>query len=468
LKKEGIKHIDLAIITHPHRDHFGGFIDLLSAVTFGEFYYSCDEGVGSEETVRGGGNDAVIYKTMHDIILQKQIPYVKAKAGDKLDFGKGIKTEILYCQAGAKADPNTDPNKVNQNENSIIMKVTAGKISYLFTGDAEKNAENAAIQAHSRKLKSTVLKSGHHGSKTSSSHAFLDMVAPEYATISAGKGNSFGHPTPEILSRYEYLKIKTFRTDEDGIIESYTDGKALHFITNNSPIEFAQNPQIISLTPNSATIQWATNREATTEIEYGATTLSESKSTSHGVKVHTVTLTGLKPETTYKFKAVSRDPRESDKFIVFEGSVTTPAGTGEPLPRIEQVATNYTDIYMKHPFKVRIPVFNPGTEEAKGFTVELFHSAMNDSNLIDKVKFDSIPANNSVEAQIPAEINWIGNVELIAVLKKGSTIIDTSSINIEVKAKLFLVDCSHGNIDYYQGKFAGIKMDIYKESGFQM
>ncbi|MFZ5952140.1 MAG: MBL fold metallo-hydrolase [Candidatus Rifleibacteriota bacterium] len=468
LKKEGIKHIDLAIITHPHRDHFGGFIDLLSAVTFGEFYYSCDEGVGSEETVRGGGNDAVIYKTMHDIIVQKQIPYVKAKPGDKLDFGKGIKTEVLYCQAGVKADPGTDPNKVNQNENSIIMKVTAGKISYLFTGDAEKNAENATIQAHSRKLKSNVLKSGHHGSKTSSSHAFLDMVAPEYATISAGKGNSFGHPTPEILSRYEYLKIKTFRTDEDGIIESYTDGKTIHFITNNSPIEFAQNPKVISITPNSATIQWATNREATTEIEYGATTLGESKATSHGVKVHTVTLTGLKPETTYKFKAVSRDPRETDKCIVFEGTVTTPAGTGEPLPRIEQVATNYTDIYMKHPFKVRIPVFNPGTEEAKGFTVELFHSAMDDSNLIDKVKFDSIPANNAVEAQIPAEINWIGNVELIAVLKKGSTIIDTSSINIEVKAKIFLVDCSHGNIDYYQGKFAGIKMDIYKESGFQM
>lgn len=467
LKKEGIKHIDLAIITHPHRDHFGGFIDLLSAVSFGEFYYSTDEGAGAEETSKAG-NDAVIYNSMLDIIKEKNIPYVKAKAGDKLDLGKGIKTEILYCHAGAKAEPNTDPYKVNQNENSIIMKVTAGKISYLFTGDAEKNAENAVVQAHPNKLKSTVLKSGHHGSKTSSSHAFLDLVTPTYATISAGKGNSFGHPTDEILNRYEYLGIKVFRTDHDGIIESYTDGKTIEFVTNNSPIEFAAKPKIISLTPNSATIQWTTNREATTEISYGTSDYTTTKATEHGVKVHTVTLTGLKPETTYKFRAVSKDPREPAKQIIFEGEVKTAAGDGAPLPKIESVTTNFTDIYMRHPFKVRIPVVNPAPEIAKGYSIELYHSAMDSANLIDKVALGNIPAKAAVDALIPAEINWIGNVELIAVLKDGKTIVDTASINIEVKTKLFLVDTSHGNIDYYKGKFAGMKMDIYKQLGFQM
>jgi competence protein ComEC len=465
LKKEGIKHIDLAIITHPHRDHFGGFIELLSTVTFGEFYYSTDEMISSEEEHKGG-NDAVVYKTMHDMIIEKNIPYVKAQPGDKLDFGKGIKAEVLYCEAGARAE--TDPTKVNQNENSIILKVTAGKVSYLFTGDAEKKAEEAAIKAHGRKLKSTILKSGHHGSKTSSSHAFLDLVQPEYATISAGEGNSFGHPTPEILARYEYLKIKTFRTDKDGHIESFTDGKTVSFVTNNSPLKFDSEPKVISLTSNSATIQWKTNRESTTSIEYGLNSYTQKKSTDHAVKVHTVTLTGLKPETTYKFKATSLDPRESAKFINFEGTVVTPKGNGEPLPKIESVATNYSDIYMKHPFKVMIPVFNPAEAEAKGFTLELFHSAMDESNLIDKVNFTSIPAKSAVQAVIPTEITWIGDVEIIAVLKKGNTIVDTVSINVEVKSKLFMVDVSHGNIDYFTGKFAGMKMDIYKECGFEM
>lgn len=465
LKKEGIKHIDLAIISHPHRDHFGGFIELLSTVTFGEVYYSTDQGAGAEE-ISKGGNDALIYGQMLDIIKEKNIPYVQAKKGDKLDFGKGIKAEVFYCAAAAK--PEDDPTKSNANEDSIILKVTAGKISYLFTGDAEKKAEGAVIGSHGTKLKSTVLKSGHHGSKTSSSHAFLDLVQPEYATISAGKGNSFGHPTQEILDRYEYLKIKTFRTDTDGTIESYTDGKTVHFITNNSPIQFATQPKIISLTANSATIQWTTNREATSEIEYGIDGYTNNKSTQHAVKVHTVTLTGLNPATTYKFKAVSKDPREPEKFVAFEGTVVTPAGTGDPLPKIESIATNYPEIYMKHPFKVRIPVINPSETEAKGYTIELFHSAINDSNLIDKVTFASIPAKASVQALIPAEITWIGDVELIAVLKKGTTIVDTASINVPVKAKLFLVDCSHGNKDYFTGRFAGMKMDINKELGYEM
>ncbi|GAB4273327.1 MAG: hypothetical protein Kow0029_12910 [Candidatus Rifleibacteriota bacterium] len=464
LKKAGIRHIDMAIISHPHRDHFGGFIDLLSEVSFGEFYYSADEMIDSEEGTKGS-NDAIIYKTMHDIIMEKNIPYIKARTGDKLDFGKGIKAEVLYCAEDLK---NKDQSKINQNNNSIILKVTAGKISYLFTGDAETQAEDIVIKNNSRKLKSTVLKSGHHGSKTSSSHAFLDLVEPEYAAISVGKGNSFGHPTPEILERYAYLNIKTFRTDEDGNIESYTDGKTINFVTNNSPLEFASNPKIISLTSNSATLQWETNKPGTTSVTYGIETLNHEKSTEHAVKVHTVTLTGLKPETTYKFLAVSRDPREPAKQVSFEGTVTTPAGSGEPLPKIESVSTNYTDIYMKHPFKVRIPVGNPADKEAKGYAIELFHSAMDEGNLIDKVDLGTIDANSSVEALIPAEINWIGNVELIAVLRKGNTIVDTASVNIEVKSKLFLVDCAHGNIDYYTGKFAGMKMDIYKECGFQM
>ncbi|MGM0600355.1 MAG: MBL fold metallo-hydrolase [Candidatus Rifleibacteriota bacterium] len=464
LKREGISHIDTAIITHPHRDHFGGFIELLTNVTFDQFYYSTDNDASAEDGTKAGAGST--YQTMLNLIKEKEIPYVKAKPGDKLDFGKGIKAEVLFCAEGAKSS--SDVFKTNQNENSIILKVTADKISYLFPGDAEKNAEQAVIDAHSRKLKSTVLKSGHHGSRTSSTHAFLDLVEPEYATISVGEGNSFGHPNQEILDRYEYLNIKSFRTDKDGTIESFTDGKTIEFVTKHSPLEFAKDPEIISLTSNSATIQWSTNRAGTTAIEYGTTSYSESKNNKHEVKVHTVTLTGLKPETTYKFKAISRDPRETSKDISIKGTVTTPKGSGEPLPEIQSFATNYEKIYMKHPFKVLLPVFNPSEKTAKGFKIELYHSAMSPKNLIDKVEFSSLPADSAVEAVIATEMTWLGDVELIAILKKGDTIVDTASLNIKVNSKLFMVDTSHGNVDYYKGKFAGMKMDLYNEDGFQM
>lgn len=469
LKKEGIKHIDQAIITHPHRDHFGGFIDLIRDFEVGEVLYSNDSEVSSEGETTKGGNDALIYAQLRDLIMEKKIPYRKAKLGEMLDWGKGIKAEVLYCDTTRdETTPPSDVLKNNPNELSIVVKATAGEISYLFTGDAEKKAETDMINLHGKKLATTVLKSGHHGSKTSSMHAFMDIVQPGYGVISAGKGNSFGHPTQVVLDIYDYYKMKVFRTDIDGTVESFTDGKTVTFVTNNSPLEFASKPKVISLTANSATLQWETNRAGTTSVNYGVSELDQLKELNHAAKIHTITLTGLKPSTTYKYVATTSDPREPEKKITFEATITTPAGTGDPLPKINKVATNFDRIYMKHPFKIIVPVANPAETAAKSTTLEVYHSAMDASNLIEKVKFDSIPANSSVEAVLPTQIDWLGNVEIIAVLKQGSTIIDTLSANILVEPKTVLVDCAHGNKDYFTGRFAGMKMDLFQSYGFQM
>lgn len=471
LKKEGIKRIDQAIITHPHRDHFGGFIDLVREFQFGEFIYSNDSEVSSEGATTKGPNDTLIYGQLRDLIFAKKIPYRKAQLGELLDWGKGIKAEVLYCDTRRDEEvgpDNGDTLKTNPNELSVVVKATAGNVSYLFTGDAEKKAETDMIALHGRKLQSTVLKSGHHGSRTSSTHAFMDILLPSYGVISAGKGNSFGHPTKSVLDIYEYHKMKVFRTDLDGHIESYTDGKTVTFVTNNSPLEFSKKPKVISVTPNSATIQWETNRPGTTSVFYGTSALNASKDIDHSVKVHTVTLTGLKPSTTYNFKAITKDPREPEKFIVFEGSLATPEATGEALAKIDRVYTNVDKIYMKHPFKVHVPVSNPADKPATGLTLDVYHSAMDPSNIIDRIKLDSIPAEAAVEATLPTKIDWLGKVDIIAVLKKGNTIVDTYSICLDVDAKTILVDTAHGNKDYFTGRFAGMKMDLFQNSGFQM
>lgn len=469
LKKEGIKKIDQAIITHPHRDHFGGFIDLLKECDFGEFVYANDSEISSEgETTKGGGNDAIVYAQLRTLILDKKIPYRKAKLGELLNWGKDIKAEVLSCDTNRDDVPPADTLKTNPNELSVVIKLTAGKVSYLLTGDAEKTAETNMISNHGKKLACTVLKSGHHGSKTSSSHAFMDLVQPEYGIISAGTGNSFGHPTQVVLDIYDYYHMKVFRTDKDGTIESYTDGNTVTFVTNNSPLEFTTKPKVIALTANSATLQWETNRGSTSMVNYGTASFDQSKEFNHSVKVHTVTLTGLNPSTTYKYQVVSKDPREAEKMISIEATLTTPEGSGDPLPKISKISTNFSRVYMKHPFKILVPVSNPADAPSKSLTLEVYHSAMDESNLIDKVKFDSIPAASALEAILPTQIDWIGPVEIIAVLKQGRSIIDTSSININVEAKVILVDCAHGNKDYFTGRFAGMKMDLFQNYGFQM
>ncbi len=469
LKKEGIKKIDQAIITHPHRDHFGGFIDLLKECDFGEFVYANDSEISSEgETTKGVGNDAIVYAQLRTLILDKKIPYRKAKLGELLNWGKDIKAEVVSCDTNRDDMPPSDTLKTNPNELSVVIKLTAGKVSYLLTGDAEKTSETNMINTHGKKLACTVLKSGHHGSKTSSGHAFMDLVQPEYGIISAGTGNSFGHPTQVVLDIYDYYHMKVFRTDKDGTIESFTDGNTVTFVTNNSPLEFTSKPKVIALTANSATLQWETNRGSTSMVNYGTASFDQNKEFNHSVKVHTVTLTGLKPSTTYKYQVVSKDPREAEKMISVEATLTTPEGSGDPLPKISKITTNFTRVYMKHPFKILVPVSNPADAPSKSLTLEVYHSAMDESNLIDKVKFDSIPAASALEAILPTQIDWIGPVEIIAVLKQGTSIIDTSSININVEAKVILVDCAHGNKDYFTGRFAGMKMDLFQSYGFQM
>lgn len=475
LKKEGIKHIDHAYITHPHRDHFGGFIDLVREFSFGEFVYSNDTEISSDERrdftdPERGSQDGLIYAQLRELIEKNKIPYRRAKMGEMLDWGKGIKAEVLYCDARRDDDENkgSDDLKINPNDMSIVIKATVGKVSYLFTGDAEKKPEADMVAMYGENLKSTVLKSGHHGSKTSSSHAFMDCVVPEFGVISAGTGNSFGHPTQTVLDIYDYHKMKVFRTDKDGHVESFTDGKTVRFVTDNSLIEFAQMPKVIALTANSATIQWVTNKPGTTAVFYGINELNLSKEYDHAVKTHTVTLTGLKPSSTYKYKIETRDPREIDKVVTFEGTIATPAGAENPLPKIVSIGVNYDKLYMKHPFKVLVPVTNPAEVAATGITLEVYHSAMCPTNLIDKVKFDKLDPKETIESAMLTQIDWLGEVELIGVLKKGNTIIDTSSIIVILDAKVMLVDCVHGNKDYYTGRFAGMKMDLFQHYGIQL
>ena len=119
------------------------------------------------------------------------------------------------------------------NNTSIVLKITYGNTAFLFTGDAEREVEQAILN-RGADLSATVLKVGHHGSDTSTTYPFLREIMPEYAIISVGKGNSYGHPTDNNLSRLRDADVTVYRTDLNGDIFVTSDGQSVSISSDKS------------------------------------------------------------------------------------------------------------------------------------------------------------------------------------------------------------------------------------------
>ncbi|MBA7649707.1 hypothetical protein ES703_57505 [subsurface metagenome] len=158
-----------------------------------------------------------------ELVEQKQIKHEIARAGQELDLGNGLKIEVLNPPAADFEGTSSDVDN-----NGVVLRLTSGKVSFLFTADIRQEAEFELVGQRAN-LRSTVLKVPHHGSRTSTTPQFLAAVAPEIAVISVGADNRFGHPSLEVLKR---LKEKlgednVYRTDTHGTTEFITDGERL-------------------------------------------------------------------------------------------------------------------------------------------------------------------------------------------------------------------------------------------------
>lgn len=206
-KTLGITHIDYMIATHPHADHIGGLSGALNACSVGVVY----------SPVRS--YDSKQFSSLVKYVQKQGRELTVPEIGDSFAFGDA---QVQFLSPMKEYS--------NINDCSIVVRITHGNNTFLFTGDAEWDAEHDMVDS-GYDLSAAVLKVGHHGSDTSSSYVFLREVMPKYAVISCGEGNSYGHPTEAVLSRLRDVGAQVFRTDLQGDVVFVSDGTTLSFGT---------------------------------------------------------------------------------------------------------------------------------------------------------------------------------------------------------------------------------------------
>ena len=233
LEQQGVKELAAVVCSHAHEDHVGGLPAVLAVYPTKAVY-------APTKTYSSNIFDKFVYYTD-----QQGLDITIPSPGDQFALGQAVVTVMGPVKSYAET-----------NDTSIVLWVKYGETNFLFTGDMETDAENDMLDYWEGKVdwKADVLKVGHHCSNTSTGYRFLNEVNPIYGVISVGKGNDYGHPHKEPMSRLRQAGVTILRTDELGTIQAVSDGKEVTFTWQNQsavPENAEAAPQIFIGNRNS-------------------------------------------------------------------------------------------------------------------------------------------------------------------------------------------------------------------------
>lgn len=275
LNELGINKLDIVVATHPDADHIGGLIPVLDNMTTEQFYDS------------GKVHTSQTFEEMLTQIDEKNIPYHVPKIGDDIEFDKDVNVKVL----------NANDQATDNNDASIVLKMTYGNVSFLLTGDAGVALEKEMLQYD---VKATVLKAGHHGSNTSSSEEFVQAVKPEVAILSYGEDNKYGHPHAEVMDRLQAIGSKIYATADLGTITVSTDG--VNYTVNGKETSSVGTGNIRSKGEEPTTAIEIVSKDLVTE------TVGIKNSGQHAVSLKDWQLISIEGHQVYNFPNLSLQP----------------------------------------------------------------------------------------------------------------------------------------------------------------
>jgi len=294
LKRKSITNLDIVVGTHAHEDHIGGIPGALQYATA-------------------------------DIILCPVYDYDSKAFNDFKNYANNKSSGITIptvgdiYQLGSSTISILGVNGNNDtNNSSIVLKIKYGDTSFLFTGDAEREAEQIILNT-SADLSATVLKVGHHGSDTSTTYPFLREIMPNYAIIPVGKDNTYGHPDDNTLSRLRDANVKVYRTDLQGDIVCSSDGKTVTFTTQkNDTIEtnktISEKPANTSSVPNETITEKAPSSSSTSNNEIAKPSSKNYIGNLNSKKFHKTTC-GTLPNEENRIYFSTRDEAVSNGYV---------------------------------------------------------------------------------------------------------------------------------------------------------
>lgn len=241
LKSQHVEKLDYIIGTHPDSDHIGGMDVAIDAFDSEKIFMPDLE------------KDTKTYQEVIDSAKEKSEEIVEPEVGETYELGEAEFTIV---------SPISDDYS-NSNNYSIGILLQHGENKFLFVGDAEEESEEEMLEHHVD-VDADVYKVSHHGSSTGTSEEFLNEVSPEYAVISCGEGNSYGHPHAEVLNELRADGVEVFRTDEQGTIVATSDGKKIEWNMSSSDEWVSGEP-----TGNATEGAEEENDEGETEVSVG-------------------------------------------------------------------------------------------------------------------------------------------------------------------------------------------------------